>query len=602
MLGTTRMRDPKSVRNRSNNGANRGNGSPAADGAGRAGRGSRLSLYRRAERLATLLAFTVVAQVILVAGDLPLGVELGEQCPRDYYARTAFECDDLDRADAAPDAQGQFTKRVESGALILDKGARVRRQHLVELEAERESFSRTTDGLRVRYQRLGGLLALLLVLAGATGLYIAKYRPDLMHSRAQRLAFGLLTLAVAGVARMFVVMAVPAFLAPVPLAVMVLCLVYDQRLGFGMAAVYALLAGVAGEAQSIDFAVLMLGGMTAALLTGNVRTRTTLLKVGLVSGCAQWIAALGLGLLAATGPVAAPLKFWESPMLLNSLCAFGNGLASGFLISGLLPVIERLFGVTTDIRLLEWSNPNQPLLQRLLREAPGTYHHSLLVGSLAADAAESIGANPLLTRVSAYFHDIGKLKNPEYFGENLPQNGQNPHDDLPPMMSRLVITAHPRDGAEMAAQEGVPREVRDIILESHGSTTVKYFWGRAQDQSGEQEGLNEGSFRYRLPKPHTPEAACVMLSDSVESAARSLKAPTPGKIEDLVHTIILDRLHDGQLDESGISVTDVRRIEDTLVRGLNAVYHTRVRYPDQAEEQMREVPAEEDVEAPDTDG
>jgi hypothetical protein len=270
--------------------------------------------------------------------------------------------------------------------------------------------------------------------------------------------------------------------------------------------------------------------------------------------------------------------------MLNGLLAFGNGVLSGFLLTGLLPVVEYVFGVTTDIKLLEWSDPNQPLLQRLLLEAPGTYHHSMLVGSLAADAAEAIGANPLLTRVSAYFHDIGKLRKPDYFTENMPEGQENPHDKLSPTMSRLIITAHPRDGAEMAQKEGLPKVVQDIILESHGCTLTRYFWDRAKQQNADVNEADEGAFRYRLPKPHTKEAACVMLADAVESASRSLDAPSASKIKELVHGIILDRLHDGQLSESGLTVTDLDRIENTLVRGLNAVFHRRIAYPEQEEE------------------
>ncbi|MHC4479643.1 MAG: HDIG domain-containing metalloprotein [Planctomycetota bacterium] len=245
--------------------------------------------------------------------------------------------------------------------------------------------------------------------------------------------------------------------------------------------------------------------------------------------------------------------------------------------------------MTTDIRLLEWSDPSQPLLQRLLLDAPGSYHHSMIVGSLAADAAEAIGANPLLARVSAYFHDVGKLKKPEYFGENLPEGGANPHDELSPTMSSLIITAHPKDGAEMAEQYGVPREVRDVILQSHGSCVLQYFWKKAQSENGERGKLEARSFRYRLPKPQSREAAIVMFCDAVESAARSVDSPSVSQLRNLVRDIILDRLHDGQLDDSGLTITDLKRLEDCLVHGLTAVFHSRVSYPGQ--QKAQEAPA-----------
>jgi len=484
-------------------------------------------------------------------------------------------------AESAARRQQPVTRSVREGDLILTRGSEVQKDDLAALREDRDRYQRSSEGQLARLQYVIGLAVTLVVLAGAGGVYIGRYRPELLASRLQRFSLALLTLALVAIARAFVLLDVPIVLTPVPLTVMVLCLVYDQRFGFEAAALYGLLVALAQGAANTDFVVLTLGGMTAALLTGNVRTRTTLIKAGVVAGCAQWAALWGLGLLGQGYAVALPLKVWESPLFVDSLCALGNGVMGGFLVSGLLPGIERLFGITTDIRLLEWSDPNQPLLQRLLVEAPGTYHHSMLVGSLAAEAAESIGANPLLARVSAYFHDIGKLKKPEYFGENLPKDQKNPHEELSPTMSRLIITAHPRDGAEMASRHGLPAEVRNIILESHGSTTTRYFWDIAKQQGARDDELDESDFRYRLPEPRSKEAACVMLADAVESAARSLDPPSAAKIADLVRRIILDRYHDRQLDRSGLSITDLAQIEKALVRGLNAVYHTRIRYPDQ---------------------
>jgi len=489
------------------------------------------------------------------------------------------------RAEAAARAQKPLMKTVHRGDVLLRKGTEVRQHDVELLELDRAIYARSPEGRRVRAQRLAGLAVLLLVLGWAGGFYIVRYRPELLRNRLQRFSLALLTLMLAAAARVFVLLDVPILLAPVPLVVMVLCLVYDQRFGFEAAALYGLLVGMAEGGSGTQFVALMVGGMMAALLTGHVRARTALLKAGLLAGVAQWAAVWGLGLLASGAEGGVPARFWESPLLAQSLCALGNGVISGFLVSGLLPVIERLFGVTTDIRLLEWSDPNQPLLQRLLVEAPGTYHHSMLVGSLAAEAAEAVGANPLLARVSAYFHDIGKLKKPQYFGENLEKDQKNPHDDLSPTMSRLIITAHPRDGAEMAQRYGFPKEVRDIILESHGSTTTRYFWDMAKRRGGASGELAESDFRYKLPKPHSKEAACVMLADAAESAARSLDSPTPTRIAELVRSIILDRLNDRQLDESGLTITDLDRIERALVRGLNAVYHSRVRYPAQDDAQ-----------------
>ena len=489
------------------------------------------------------------------------------------------------RAKEAAEAEPPLMKPILQGTPILQRGEKVREQHIVELEAERNDYWQSSVGRWVRYQRLVGLAVILLAVVALGSAYGAKYRPELIRNKLQSLSFVVLTLALVGIARTFVILGIPLLLVPLPLVTMILCLVFNQRFGFETAALYGLLVAMAQGTPDLTFAALMLGAMTAALLTAQVRTRSTLIKAGLLVGCVQWAAAWGLGLLTSTTGPREAQPFWEPMFSVDSLCALGNGIMSGFLVSGLLPAIERLFGVTTDIRLLEWSDPNQPLLQRLLLEAPGTYHHSMVVGSLAAEAAEAVGANPLLARVSAYFHDIGKLKKPEYFGENLPENGENPHEDLSPTMSSLIIAAHPRDGAELAEHYALPKEVRDIVLQSHGSTVIRYFWDRAKKRGSEGGEPQESIFRYRAPKPASKEAACVMLCDAMESAARSLESLSSARISSLVHEIILDRLHDGQLSESGLTITDLNRIEETLVRGLNAAFHNRVRYPSQEDEQ-----------------
>ena len=491
-------------------------------------------------------------------------------------------------SEAASAAEGVRTKSVEQGRLILAKGSEVTRQHIEDLSREREQYWSSGVGRLVKLQRFGGLaVILLIVMAGAT-IYVVRYRPELLQQRLQTLSFTLCSLALVAMARACVIWGVTPLVVPVPMMVMVMCLVYDQRFGLDVAVFYAMLVRLACPAADAEFFTLLLGGMIAALLSGQVRTRSTLLKAGLFSGAAQFCAVWGMGLMAALDGAHIPLRFWDSALLAQSLAALANGLGSGFVVSGMLPAIETLFGVTTDIRLLEWSDPNQPLLQRLLLDAPGSYHHSMIVGTLAADAAEAVGANPLLARVSAYFHDVGKLKKPDYFAENLPEGGKNPHDDLTPSMSSLIITAHPKDGADMAEQYGVPRPVRDIILQSHGCSVLKYFWDKAQSGANGHGKPDERTFRYRLPKPHSKEAAIVMLCDAVESASRSLRSPSVGQLRNLVGDILRDRLGDGQLDESGLTITDLKRLEDALVHGLTAVFHNRISYPGQEKLERQE--------------
>jgi len=419
----------------------------------------------------------------------------------------------------------------------------------------------------------------LLVLLTCSAAYVRRHESVMFQHRRRQTAFVLLLIGVVATARYCAVADVTPLIVPVPLAVMVMCLVCGARAGLGTALLFSLAMRLTCPGADVEFYVLLVGGMVAALVSQQVRTRSSLIVVGLMTGSAMLCMALTLKLIGADGTIIAP----DGGVLRSSFWAMANGALGGFLVSGLLPAIEHVFDVTTDVRLLEWSDPNKPLLRKLLLEAPGTYHHSMVVGNLAADAAENIGANARLARVAAYFHDVGKLRKPQYFTENQIEGMPNPHDNLSPSMSSLIITAHPKDGADMADQYNVPSIVRDIIIQSHGSSVVGYFWNKASESADANTKVNRSDFRYRLPKPASREAAVVMLCDAVESATRSLASPTLAQLRNMTHDIIMDRLHDGQLDESGLSITDLKRIEDTLVHGLTAVFHNRVRYPGQEE-------------------
>ena len=256
-------------------------------------------------------------------------------------------------------------------------------------------------------------------------------------------------------------------------------------------------------------------------------------------------------------------------------------------MTALLPFLERWFDIQTDISLLELSDANHPLLKELVQRAPGTYNHSINVASLSEAAAEAIGANGLLCRVGAYFHDVGKLRKPEYFIENQ-AGGPNKHDDLVPTMSTLVILAHVKDGIEIARTHHLPQPIIDLIEQHHGTTLVEYFFNRATRQQEEQneEGgtpspVDEADFRYPGPKPQTPEAAVMMLADTVESASRALREPAPARIENLVQEIAKKKFDDGQFDECSITIEQLFTIKASLIKSLNAMYHARVKYPEQ---------------------
>ncbi|MDG2324212.1 MAG: HDIG domain-containing protein, partial [Akkermansiaceae bacterium] len=274
-----------------------------------------------------------------------------------------------------------------------------------------------------------------------------------------------------------------------------------------------------------------------------------------------------------------------------------TGLLTGLFVGGILPLLEGVFGLTTEISWLELSDLNHPLLRRMQIEAPGTFHHSLIVASLAESAAEAIGADALMSRVCAYFHDIGKLKKPEYFIEN--QGGENPHDGLTPTMSALIIVAHVKDGVDMAIKDKLNPRILEVIREHHGDSLVYYFYRKAQERlleeenRGKEEGgevddlpkVDEKSFRYPGPIPQSRESGIISLADAIESASRAISKPSPGRIKALVDEIVFKRVKDGQLDACGLTMSELTTVRTVFSKTLRSMLHTRIEYPkDQVED------------------
>lgn len=265
-------------------------------------------------------------------------------------------------------------------------------------------------------------------------------------------------------------------------------------------------------------------------------------------------------------------------MINDSAMVFLNGILSGGIALGLLPLLESAFRIITPYGLAELADHNQPLLKRLQFEAPGTYHHSLMVSNLCEAAAEAVGANPILARVGAFYHDIGKLKRPLFFVENQSYFGiENPHAKLNPRLSKMVITAHPKDGFELAKEYGLPPVLYNFVLQHHGEGLASYFYTQAIAEEG-AENVKEEQFRYTGPKPNMKETAILMIADAVESAVRSLKTPTPEEIEKIIDKIIIERLNDGQLSDSPLTLKDVKTIANTFNRILRGMQHNRIRY------------------------
>jgi len=362
-----------------------------------------------------------------------------------------------------------------------------------------------------------------------------------------------------------------AEIVPLLLFGQIIAIVYNRELALLLAGTVALFLVIALGLGLSELVILFGVTATVILQLSHIRSRSKLIIVGLYSGLVGGLLTLSVAILDQQ-----PLG---GSLLIDAARNGGLTLAAGFLMTGLLPIIERLFGILTDISLLELGDVAHPLLQELIRRAPSTYNHSITVGSIAEAAAEAIGARGLLVRVGAYFHDIGKMLKPGYFIENQGDEA-NRHETLVPAMSTLVIIAHIKDGANLARQHHLPEPIIDFILQHHGTTLVGYFFERASQQKRENPDgseVDESTFRYPGPKPQTKEAAVLMLADAVESASRTLVGPTPARIESLVREIAERRLEDGQFDESGLTLRELRTIEDNMIKTVTAIYHGRVK-------------------------
>jgi putative nucleotidyltransferase with HDIG domain len=337
----------------------------------------------------------------------------------------------------------------------------------------------------------------------------------------------------------------------------------------------------------------LISGFTAVYLTLQVRRRSRLIRAGFGVGVAIWLLSLTFGIIGPIDLFSPSGNDWKM-IGIQSALAIGNGILTATIVGGILPILEHLFQITTDISWLEASDLNHPLLRRMTIEAPGTYHHSLVVANLAESAAEAIGANATLCRVCSYFHDVGKLVKPDYYTENM-NFERNPHDDLAPTMSALIIIAHVKEGVDLGLKHGLNRRIVDIIQEHHGTSLVYYFYKRALQQQddartggkimnlreGDVPEVREETFRYSGPRPQTKESAIISLADMVESASRSLEKPTPQKIEQLVTDLIGQRIADGQLVECDLTLADLNMIAERFRFTLMTMLHSRIAYPKQ---------------------
>jgi putative nucleotidyltransferase with HDIG domain len=368
------------------------------------------------------------------------------------------------------------------------------------------------------------------------------------------------------------------FVSPFTFAPFLITLLLGTRVGLFSVVQVSMLAALLIERDFIVLLISLLSGFTAVYFSQNVRKRADLLKAGVAVGVLNLLCATALGLV-------------NHSLGVQALFGIGAGIGTALVVSAILPLVEGAFQITTTISWLELADLNHPLLQQMTMEAPGTYHHSLLVANLAESGAKAIGLDPTACRVMAYFHDIGKIIKPEYFTENIPP-GANPHENLSPSMSALIIVAHVKEGIDLAIKYGLKKQVLEAIQQHHGDSVVSYFHQRAlQQQQDAREGgkimnmreedvpeVSENSFRYPGPKPQTREIALLSLADSVEAASRSLEKPTAQRIEDLVNEIVAHKIGTGQLDECNMTMNEIRAAAEAMSVTLKNMMHTRIAY------------------------
>ncbi len=348
-------------------------------------------------------------------------------------------------------------------------------------------------------------------------------------------------------------------------------LLVDTHFGILTSVIVATLVGLFyGDIYLMAY--VFIGSLAGIFSVRQYKDRAALQKAGLTLGCVNALVMIALDLLR-------QIPFTTTGLLSDVGFALVSGLLTAAFASMLLPPLEAVFKITTDIRLLELSNLNAPILRRLSVEAPGTYHHSLMVGTLSEAAAEAIGANPLLTRVASYYHDLGKLVKPDYYVENQ-AFGSNKHENLSPSMSCLILTSHIRDGIELAKELGLAESIRDMIPQHHGTRVMSYFYQKAKGSlEGKNQDIAEVNFRYPGPKPQSKEAAIMMMADSVEAASRTLSNPTAAQIQGMIDRLVDSIVEDNQLDECDITMREIRLVKESFLKILSGLYHRRIDYP-----------------------
>ncbi|MDQ1329945.1 MAG: cyclic-di-AMP phosphodiesterase PgpH [Thermodesulfobacteriota bacterium] len=468
--------------------------------------------------------------------------------------------------------------KVKAGEMLLREGEKVSEPQLVKLKALKS---------KVRYDQLLaaciGAAMILLCLLVTTYIVHLKNRNEKTGDHNRKILF------FACVVIMFFLLAeISSFLSgslarneplsitatsiqlgiPMASGAMLICIFMGLNTAISFTVVMSVCAALVFQNRFEMFIFFLLSGMMAAYWMQNCRERKVFIKAGVKLGVFNIIVATAMNIYFSE-------LSWMK-LLWDWIFAFLGGVGAGIVTAGLTPLVEVTFNFSTDIKLLELASLDQPVLRRLMIEAPGTYHHSVIIGSMVEAAASEIGANPLLAKVCGYYHDIGKINKPQYFIENQ-SGGINKHDKLAPSMSSLILVAHVKDGVELAKQNKLGHEITDTISQHHGTSLIRYFYDKAKQMKGE-DTVKIDDFRYPGPKPQTREAGLVMLADVVESASRTLEMPTPARIQGLVQNLMNNIFSDGQLDNCELTLRDLHNIAKSFNTILNGIYHHRIEY------------------------
>lgn len=411
------------------------------------------------------------------------------------------------------------------------------------------------------------LAVLIFIILFIEAFYLYRYHEKLFKDNSKLILIFLLNVISLILARSIYI--ISPFLIPLACMPMLLILLIDDRVSLFISILNCILISVVVQFNTQITLISVTSALLPAIVLRKMQMRNDILYSSIYIAVINAIITFSVGFLNSNNVI---------DVLTITGFSFLGACISAILTVGFLPFLESVFDIVTTVKLLELSNPNQPLLKRLLMEAPGTYHHSILVANIAEVAAENIGGNPVLTRVCAYYHDIGKIMRPYFFKENQIGN-DNPHDKISPNLSALVIISHVKEGLELAREYKLPKTIQDTIAEHHGTTLVKYFYITMKNSSENPKDVNEDNFKYPGPIPKTKENAVIMMADCVEASVRSISNPTKGKIEEMVNNIIRDRLNEGQLDNCDLTLKDIDIIRKSFLKTLNGIYHQRIEYP-----------------------